>query len=131
MPLPRLLDPVDIEVQPIDTEATIYDDVRREPASHIERGVTLTLKAQVQWTSKDRGDPDPSGTVKRSQGYVVLDQRELDRKSYSPSRGDKIVKMAGVDEALYIHSFQPAGHRRGRAYLLVVNFRDRQPTRTT
>lgn len=125
---PSLLFPVDVTIEPKGTSE--HDDRAREPIAFVQRVSSVTVKAQVQWTSYNRGDPDPIGIIERSAGYLVLDVLELERKSYTPVRGDKIAQMPGATGPFYLHAFEPSGYLNGVNYLLIAHFRDRRPTRT-
>ena len=129
MAIPNLIFPVDVIVEPIDRSSTLYDEDTREPIYQVKRGTQVILEAQVQWTEYNRGSPGRGGVEHKSSGYLVFRQADLESLGYDPQRGDKIVEIPGFTGAFYMHSFEPAGHRRGRNQLLLAFFSDRQPTR--
>jgi hypothetical protein len=130
MPRPRLIHPVDLTIEPIDTPATTYDRQAREPVKQAARATQVQVEAQVQWSAQDDPVASDVGILERNRGYVLFRTEDLEAISYEPARGDRIVTigpMTGLD--LYLADGEPCGHYDGQPWLRKFDFVDRQPTR--
>lgn len=128
MAVPRLLNPVEVTIEPIDKASTEYQRDAREPVRQVARAAALTIEAQVVWTKLDSAVPTRGGVQEKASGYLVLRVEDLTAAGYTPARGDKVTSIPGVTGRWFFVSFEPAATRGGAHTLLIANFEDRQPS---
>lgn len=133
MPVPRLIHPVPVTVQQIDTGATIYDDDAREPIQQAARPVSKTLNGQVKWQSQFSGESTRGGTVEGASGYVLFRQVDLDANALVLQDEDRISRIGTRDTDVYISQLRPVGHYpdQGGHTMIKAFFGDRQPSKQT
>lgn len=129
----RLISPVPVVVEQLDTANTIYDDVAREPVKTVARASQTTLEAQVSWGRSSRysyrqGGQD--GFAEKADGYLVFRVSDLDDAGVSLARGDKVVTIGGRPAGVYLTDRLYAGHHGGAPRLEVWDFADESPKRT-
>lgn len=131
-PLPNLLHPVPVTIEPISRADTEYDDDLREPIGEVSYGAAITgLEAQNKDIDDDDPKPRREGIVEVTKGYLLF--RVIDITGvYTPLKGDRITHIGirtGLD--LYVTKFQFRGHYpdQGGHSLVKVWYADRHPTR--
>lgn len=142
MPLPTLLHPTLILIEPLMRSATIVDVDYREPIQQASRGPRFYCPGQVAWTSSERLDAQPMGADQQSAGYVLF--RLIDVRltgtaaglgKYRLKQNDRILQMGVGDNAvetdLYITDLRYGGHYadQGGATLVKAFFQDRDPSK--
>jgi len=136
VPIPRLIHPITIEIEPSQKTATAYDDDAAEPVRQVKRDTTITTKAQIQWYREDQAVARDGGRAETDDGYVLFLTRTLNALGYAPALGDRVKRIGtgayARDVDLYFTYLEPCGHYPGQDgnTLLLCGFRDRQPTRS-
>lgn len=110
MPLPRLLHPIQVTVQQIDRDATIYDEETREPVQKVQRKIDTTLSAQVSWGRTKDLNASAGGVREEADGYVVFRYVDLAAKQITLQLNDRLIKMGHVVTDVYLIKLQPFGH---------------------
>lgn len=133
MVLPRLIHPVPVTIERLQTSETIYDVDAREPVKQGYRKQSFDLYAQISWGTHDGEQPTRLGAQDEEQGYILFRRVDLLNASptpYHPQRNDRIVTIGTLpDLKLYIVSVQPMGHYpdQGGYSLWKCRFVDRAP----
>jgi hypothetical protein len=128
-PPPQLIGAVEVEVQPANRAATPYDRDAREPLRTVRAGATVAIKAQVYYDTRTEPDMPEVGAAEVVQGHLTVRVKDLADKGWTPKRGDRLVKVAGVACNLYVTQDQPGGHWSADGpSLRRVHFTDRRPS---
>lgn len=128
MPSPNLINAVSVQIKPLDKPNTVFDQRTRQPVKHVARSATVTLTAQVQWTSLNKGRASHAGIIMDADGYLIFRKIDLEAAAYSPGHGDKLISVGSqTGLELYITSLEPCGHYGGDYTLLLARFADRRP----
>jgi hypothetical protein len=128
MPLPRLVHPQTVTVEPISKTATQWDGQAREPVAPIRRRATVTVQAQVHWARRQYERPGAPGVVEVSDGFLVFRRKDVEAASWTPARGDRVATVSGAAVELYLlDTGQLRGQYLGQWWLLRVTFATRQP----
>lgn len=127
MVLPRLLHPIDVQIQRRD-DTRIFDG--KEPYHGQRETTAVDVSAQVKWTREDAVEIQEGGKRFLSDGYILLRKYDLDELGVTFGEGDKIVKIGwqtGLN--LYIVRAVPIGHYPDQdgATMLKFYFADRSP----
>jgi hypothetical protein len=136
MPIPNLLHPVPVTVQPIDRENTIVDTGYGEEYEVVARTATVVLPGQVKWGGFDRFRATDAGPEEGEDGYVLFRAIDLRAKSLATiKRGDRFIALGGspnsVATDVYVTRVRFEGHypdQKGPT-LLKAFFTDRQPVK--
>ena len=135
MVMPRLLNPITIQIQKTNKVASPQDHLRREPVNQVIRQAAITLKAQVQWGVGETGAANypqagQAGVGDGQQGYIILLQKDLTTAGYTPERGDKIIKIASRTVALFLTEVTPHAHYEDQGDFTLIRawFSDRTTT---
>lgn len=130
----RLIQPVDVTISQIDKQSTIYSKGvtgRREAKNIIIRRDPITLTAQVAYGNSDqKTDFSQLGPDEQVKGYCLFKFSDLEKLSNPLQRGDKIIKIAQLDQNLFIlHSLgDPAAQFTSIGFGIVrMFFGDRNP----
>lgn len=110
MPLPRLLHPINITVQQIDRETTIYDEETREPVQKVQRNSDTVIPGQVLFGKQKDMIPSPGGVREEAEGYVLFRYADLKRLNMKLALNDRIIKIGHLDFDVYIIKLMPMGH---------------------
>jgi len=126
MPRPRLIHPVDVTIQPLDTSSTLYDRDTRAPVPTQARSATVTISAQVHWARLEDVNQEAAGPVPRYDGYLVFLRRDLDAAPYVPGPGDRVVLIEQATVDLFLTgNAQQRGQYGRRHHLVRCYFEDR------
>ncbi len=131
MPLPLLIHPVDIVIETLSTQTTVYDDDFREAIQQAERGVAVTVPGQVKWADEEGMTVTRGGIQQSANGYVLFRYVDLQGLSIELRENDRIISMGHVQTNVYIVGTTPMGHygdQNGPA-LIKAHFADRAPSR--
>lgn len=131
-PLPRLIHPIPVTIEPLSRSTTEYDDDLREPVGETSYGAPITgLEAQNKDIDDDVPKPRGEGVVEVTKGYLLFRQIDIDGV-YTPLRGDRVTRIGnrtGLD--LYVTKMQYRAHYpdQGGHSLVKIWYADRGPTR--
>jgi hypothetical protein len=133
--IPNLLNAVDVDIEQLDTSATVYDSDFREPVQQANHSVKKTVKGQVKWSEGRMYGSEmattPIGVEDNAAGYVLFRFVDLEAKSIVLKNNDRFVKLGKIDTDLYVIALQPCGHwsdQKG-ATMIKAYFLDRAPSR--
>jgi len=128
MPVPNLLHPVNVVVEPGAPATTRFDEDAREPVRTMERMSPISLLAQVEWAIASP-KAFAAGPVQGAAGYILVRKVDIDAIPYSPRRGDKITTIGNQTTDLYVSHVAPTGHYTdaGGTTLYRIWFEDRRP----
>lgn len=129
MPNPRLIHPIPVELELLNSAETIYDPDTKEPDVAAKR-TTKQLQAQVRWFNKDRLRGRSTGPRQEADGYLLFRRTDLVAEGIEINTGDKIVRIGHIQNASYfVTELRPMGHYpdQGGAGLLRADFNDREP----
>jgi hypothetical protein len=142
MPLPQLLHPVGILIEPMVRGATLVDPDYREPIQQAAHGPQFACPGQVAWTSDERLDASNMGANSESSGYILfrlVDVRAAGIRAgigpYRLQQNDRFLKIGigpnTVETDLYIIDLRYSGHYadQGGATLVKAFFKDRFPSK--
>lgn len=131
MPIPNLIHPVTIEIQQKDSADTEFDEDAREPVQFITRDQTVTCPGQVNWGASMDASHSRGGAGEDADGYVLFRYVDLNERSITLQREDRIISIGGVAANVYIKKLRPTGHYPDvdGPTLLRAYFEDRQPSR--
>lgn len=135
MPLPNLIHPIEVEIEPADKANALYDRDAREPVRSVARAATIVLEAQVEY--RDPGDPrwQAMGIHESVTGYLLFRVLDLEAAGYTPgpTGGDRIVRIGHRTASLFTLQRKDAGHYGSEdgSTLVLVYFGDRRPSATT
>lgn len=131
--IPRLIQPIEVTITPIDRASTLYDDNAREPVRQAAYLTPIIIDAQVEWFDSLDADFGPGGALEHMSGYLIIRAVDMTRKGYTPHRGDKITSLGEQsDQLFYIDAVERAAHwsaQKGPT-LRRLPFTDRKPTQT-
>ena len=109
MAQPRLVRPVWIYIAPRDTAATMYDEYAREPIGNkTEYSAAFRIRAQIRFQDSDT--PDYKNDEDNSRLSIMLRYKDIEKLSYTPSRGDKVTKIGRQITNVFMDAFEPCGH---------------------
>ena len=110
MPLPRLLHPVNITVQQIDRDATIYDEETREPVQKVSRNTDTVIPGQALWVRQKDMIASPGGVREEAEGYVLFRYADLKRMGITLALNDRIIKVGHLAVDVYVIKLMPMAH---------------------
>lgn len=131
MPLPRLIHPVNVEVESLDAEESVFDPDFKQPVTRVR--TSYNLPGQVKWEAHNEAGPTGAGVELIADGYVLFRQDDLRSAGWTPKQGDKLLAFGSgpnrVAQALFVVRLRPMGHYpdQGGATLLKCFFRDKAP----
>lgn len=125
---PRLIHPIRVTLEQLDTTNTRYDPITREPIPGAARTIR-NLVAQIKWFTERELRGNDAGPQPESKGYLLFRRDDLINAGITIQDGDKVVKLGHRDALLYITGTVPMGHYpdQGGHTLLKANFADREP----
>lgn len=135
---PRLLHPLTVVIEPLDTASTYYDENTREQIQIIGRAPEIEIQAQVEYRDfVQHGQADATydrgGFMGEERGYILIRYIDAAKLSYTPKLGDKIAMIGkGSDtpqpSAAFVHRLKPTIHipRYGKTAVKLY-FADRKP----
>lgn len=128
---PRLLHPVDVRIEQIDTASTVYDEDAREPIQQAARATVVTVKGQAKYGTAQEAEYEAGGLRQGERGYVLFREKDLSAASLTLNINDRFTKIGRVDHDVYISRLEPLGHygRHGGNTLVKAYFADRQPSK--
>ena len=131
--IPRLIHPVNIQIQVLDRSSTFYDDEMREPIQQSVRGSTVTVPGQVKWGSDQAGISRREGTEESSDGYVLFRLVDLAANGVTLKREDRFIKLGTIETDVYVQRLEYTGHYsdQGGPTMVKAHFVDAQPSRQT
>jgi len=129
---PRLIHPVDVKVIPKGTNKGVSQHSGDDVVVGRKKGTDLTVKlsGQPRWYTKDKLRRDEPTPTEGSTGYILFRVIDLEKNGYTFKHGDNFVEIGGVVQNLFVLGTRPMGHYKGKARLLAVDFKDRQPVET-
>lgn len=127
---PRLLHPVNVQIEQINYSETIYDEDAREAIQQAARNSTVTIPGQVKYGSSKEQSYNTGGVQENERGYVLFRQRDLDGASVTIALNDRITQIGNIPHDSYISRIEPMGHYSAFGHtLLKCYFADRQPAK--
>ena len=137
MPLPNLIHPVPVEIEPIDRTATHVDPDYREETQTVAYGARTVVPGQILWSADNRLQPTRAGSEDESDGYVLFRRVDLNAAGLvdSPKQGDRFVAYgSGIGRReidVYVVRVRPIGHYPDQFGYSMIKafFRDRSPGR--
>lgn len=129
MPDPRLIHPIPVTLELLNSAATRFDPDTKEPIVSASRS-EQKLQAQVRWFRKDQLRGRDTGPRREADGYLLFRASDLETKGITIKTGDKITRIGKQAYLhLYVEELRPMGHYpdQGGAGLLRADFRDREP----
>lgn len=131
MPIPNLIHPVPIVIEPIDKPNTEYDEDFREPIQLVARKATKTVPGQVMWSVDKRIQYTRGGNRYDADGYVLFRYVDLVKEGVTLSISDRLVSIGGLTTNVYIQYFQPLGHYpdTGGPTIVKAFFSDKDPAK--
>jgi hypothetical protein len=151
MPQPRLIHPVKVTVQIVDTSESVYDQWAREPVGQVVRtgespgtGSEYIFKAQVSLyyagAKKDYPFYERDGVIEETEMYIATTYKELIKvglltlnsdgtfNEFLIKRGDRLIRWGRENCNYYITGQKPFGHYpRQRQTMIQFNLEDRHP----
>lgn len=139
MPLPNLLHPIAITIQPLDKASTIYDPDTREEIQIVGRKEEIVIAAQIEYRDSvshalGQAEYDEKGIHFSEAGYVLIRHIDAESLLYSPAIGDRIVEIGTFTNrpqktTAYIHRMKPTMHYQNfGATATKLFFADRKPS---
>lgn len=137
---PLLLHKTKCLIEPVDLEATSYDEDAREEIDNMARKPTITIPAQCEYrrglqsrTGSDLQTVVAGGTNLEEFGYILVRVRDCEKRGWTPAAGDRVAKMGRRLTDCYIIAIQPIGHYADQdgATLLRCYVQDRTPASVT
>jgi len=123
-----LISPVACVIEAIDKSATQYHASAREPVKGVARSASVTFLVQQAQAIRDSQSQSPSGSRRRTMGYLVTRQWMLDDISYDPQPGDMITAIGSkTGLKLYVTMLTDKGHLDGANTLVFIHYSDRRP----
>ncbi len=129
MPNPRLIHPIPVTLEFLNSGETIYDPDTKEPIGGARRS-TKDLQAQVKWFRKDQLRGRSTGPRQEADGYLLFRRTDLVAAGVEVRTGDKIVRIGHLQNvSYYVTELSPMGHYpdQGGHGLLRADFNDREP----
>lgn len=137
MVAPRLIHPVDVELEQLSRSTTVVDDEFREPIQQGDRSTRVTLQAQPKWGFDDKNIPTKLGSDSEADGYFLFRTDQLATAGVTIQQGDRFVSVGSGankrDIDVYVVRLQPMGHYTDQLgnTLLRAWFKDRHPSKQT
>lgn len=141
MPYPKLLHPLNIEIQPLDVGNTIYDQVAREEIQIVGRQNSIIIPAQMEFRDSANdaiGDSKytPAGLTPTEKGYALIltRTRSIIAPTWEPRIGDRIARLGVGSETeislnVYVSRTKQSMHYPRYGYCgLKLFFSDRKPS---
>ena len=126
---PRLLFPADLVVEQIDRSNTYYDNRSREPVGNVKR-TQVTIEAQRSNVHRQIPVFTQYGVDEQVRGWFTIRKEDADKLSYTPKRGDRLIKFGDQTIELYVVNTEPQGHYEAGYTLWRLYFTDRRPAAT-
>ena len=127
---PRLLHPVPVLLEQIDTSTTLYDEDAREPIQQAAHKTVVELSGQVKYGSSKEQSYELGGIRENERGYVLFRTVDLEAKSVTLQLNDRITKIGNVTHDSYIVRLEPAMHYPAHGNTgLKAYFSDRAPSK--
>ena len=123
--IPRLIHPIDVLVEQLDSTATTIDGDFREPvnaAGAVFRPAVL-LRAQVTWGTKDAFRRSPGGDEYQADGHLTFLRADLDALGTELHKGDRVRAAADQTYRYRVVALEPAGHYNSRPSLVKAMFK--------
>jgi hypothetical protein len=134
--LPRLIHPVQIEVEKIQRAVAPMDDDYAEPTQQAVRGPRIAVPGQVKWGMDERLRATLTGAEQESEGYIVFRRVDLRAKGLIEiAQNDRFTAIGTglnrVEVDLYVIGLRYEGHYpdQGGAALVKAFFKDRFPSK--
>jgi len=133
VPIPNLLHPVPVTIEPIDRASTSFDEDAGEPIQAATRAAAVTVPGQVRWTSRNELRMQLGGPVENADGYVTFRFVDLRAAGVTDLKiNDRITRTGSTVVEVYITKLEPFAHHpdQGGPTLLKAWFKDRSPAKT-
>lgn len=85
-------------------------------------GVAAQTEAQIVYQLRDKREPRETGEGEESRGHLTFRKTTFDALDSPVQKGDRIVKIGGVDVDYQVIEVRPGGHLRGGPTLMLVFF---------
>lgn len=129
MPNPKLIHPISVTLELLNSGETRYDPDTKEPVVAAKREAK-NLQAQVKWFYEDRVRGRDTGPRKEADGYLLFRRTDLVKAGVEIKQGDKIIRIGTLtDLKYYVTELRPMAHypdQEGHG-LLRADFNDREP----
>jgi hypothetical protein len=126
--IPRLLNPVDVEIEFLDKEVVETHPVTGEPL--YEESTTVTIKGQWIPVDDRKLGPTSGGDSPENQGYVVIRAKDMEKVLENCGgtfrTGDKIVSIGGASVDAVVLSVEHHSHYFGKPQLIFLVYEDKQ-----
>lgn len=138
MPLPNLIHPIPVQIEPLQRSQSVVDDDFREPVQQATRGPRATVLGQIKWASDEQLRMSDGGAQEGADGYILFRRCDLRAAGLNEiHQNDRFVSIgAGANTTtvdLYVVRVQQMGHYpdQGGGSLVRTWFKDRQPSKQT
>lgn len=125
--IPRLLNPVDVEIEFLDKEIVETHPVTGEPL--YEESTTFIIKGQWVPVDDRKLGPTAGGDSPENKGYVVLRTKDMEKVlgdcGGTFRTGDKIVSIGGAIVDAVILSVERHSHYFGKSQLIFITYEDK------
>lgn len=132
MPVPNLIEPIRVTIEPLDSTVVVKDPDTREVMRGARGGTPFTIDAQIRWGMREEPTVVAAGVREAYDGYIVVRYVDMDALGVTIKRGDRITAMGRLTEqSLYILGNEPFGHYTDQngPTLIQYNFSSRRPGR--
>lgn len=128
MPVPRLIHPVFVVIEPTDNASTRWDHAAKEQVPVLRRKTAITLQAQVHWDRQQATSRVDGGTVLQQRGFLVFLRRDVEAAAWVPAAGDRVSSIGGQTvDATLTSAGQQRGQYSSRHNLIRVEFEAAAP----
>jgi len=103
---PKLIHPIEFEVQNINTSSTTYDNDFDEPTGAVVYETVQKLQGQVRYYEMNRVDATAAGFEYRGDGYLLIYEEDASKIKLMA----KISKIDGKTVEYYVREIAPAAH---------------------
>jgi hypothetical protein len=133
MTSPRLMHPVQVEIEQLDRSRSLYDEDFREPVQQAVRGPRTILLGQIHWISDESDQPTNVGMEESSLGYVLFRYADLNAQGVDLKTNDRFVRFGHMSVDVYVVRLTPCAHYSATngAALVKAYFQDRFPSKQT
>ncbi|GAB1376889.1 hypothetical protein MASR1M48_17410 [Lactococcus petauri] len=122
---PSLIHAVEVQIQRLDVNNTMYDDVFREPSVQAQYKPVQTIICQIHWVAFEKMNMDRGGDLKDFDGWITMRKSDFeDIEGGLFKKSDKIISVDGEPMELYIQTPDRKGHYT-EAKLVRFFFKDR------
>lgn len=126
--IPRLYNPVDVEIEVLNKESVDSHPVTGEPLSN--DSTTFIIKGQWVPVDDRRLGPTAGGDSPENKGYIVVKTEDMEKILENCGgtfrTGDRIVTVGGAEVDAVILSVEHHSHYFGKPQLIFLVYKDKQ-----